>query len=196
MHPTPRLRGTVTAVATVLFLLAACAQAGAGGSAGASDDRRSTRPTHRHSPPAPDPATLLTVVRSGGLAGGTDQVTVRSEGTWRAERRGKPTRSGHLEAGVLERLRELLGGERYAALPERTFDRPSPDAYTYTFRTPAPEPGPGSDRERDADRGPGSPDRSSPSTDTGVRTVTADDASLREPLAEIVRLLRPAFTAR
>ncbi|MEU3185417.1 hypothetical protein ABZ707_14620 [Streptomyces sp. NPDC006923] len=87
------------------------------------------------SPPVVPPRmeTLVTVTRSGGLAGRHDSVVVHSDGSYTTLVKGRTGTSGRMTAGELAELRAALSASGIERLPRVLFDRPAPDAYLYAI---------------------------------------------------------------
>ncbi|MDX3852100.1 hypothetical protein [Streptomyces sp. AK02-01A] len=87
------------------------------------------------SPPVVPPRmeTLVTVTRSGGLAGRHDSVIVYSDGSYTTLVKGRTGTSGRMAAGELAELRAALSASGIERLPRVLFDRPAPDAFLYAI---------------------------------------------------------------
>jgi len=141
------MRSTPVAAAVLAVLLtplAGCAQAGgtsATPTSGAPTEGPTSAPTSApttESPtaagtePAGRPGVDVVLTRSGGFAGLDDTVTVTPDGRWTKVDRAGATRTGQLDAGDLDRLRQLTADRRLLA--EATATAPvstCADAFTY-----------------------------------------------------------------
>ncbi|GAB3075093.1 hypothetical protein GCM10027186_33820 [Micromonospora schwarzwaldensis] len=106
------------AVAAVLTPLAGCARADAPAPVGPAA--------------TPPPGVEVVLVRSGGIAGLSDTVTVRPDGHWTKTDRAGAARDGRLTDADLDRLRQLTADPRLAA--EAAVTVPATmcaDAFTY-----------------------------------------------------------------
>jgi hypothetical protein len=113
MRTTPVAAGLLAALLTPL---AGCAQSGT--------------PT-TDGPPATLPAAVV-LTKSGGIAGLSDTVTVRTDGHWTKVDRSGGSRTGQLAAADLQRLRQLTTDPRLPA--EAAATTPATmcaDAFTY-----------------------------------------------------------------
>lgn len=78
------------------------------------------------------PGVEVVLVRSGGIAGLTDTITVRPDGSWTKTDRAGTARDGRLAEPDLDRLRQLAADPRLAA--EATVTVPATmcaDAFSY-----------------------------------------------------------------
>lgn len=102
------------------LLLAGCADAGSGpGGGGAS--------------PTATSAPVVSLVRTGGFAGVTDQVTVAADGTWSATDRTGGRRTGRLSEQQRAELDRLAGDPALAREAGRV-PSPSNCADTYSYQ--------------------------------------------------------------
>jgi hypothetical protein len=111
-------------LAAVVVVLAAC-----GSGASGSTEKR----------PAPRPRTLVTLEKSGGIAGISQHVVVRRSG--RVVTSSRQARGGRAEVSHVgpRRLRGLRRAVRRASLPHRrtyTGSSPVADAFHYRLATP------------------------------------------------------------
>ncbi|MFD2766593.1 protealysin inhibitor emfourin [Micromonospora eburnea] len=142
---------TTAVLAALLSPLAGCAQAGetgttptstptggpvstsTGGPASTPTTAPSTEPTiAAGTGPAGRAGVDVVLTRSGGFAGLDDTVTVTPDGHWTKVDRAGATRSGQLDPGDLDRLRQLTADRRLLA--EATATDPvstCADAFTY-----------------------------------------------------------------
>ncbi|MFI5835365.1 hypothetical protein ACIA5A_16990 [Micromonospora sp. NPDC051300] len=88
-------------LAAALVPLAGCARADTPAPAGPATTRQ--------------PGVEVTLVTSGGIAGLTDTITVRPDGTWTKTDRAGTARDGRLAAPDLDRLRQLAADPRLLA---------------------------------------------------------------------------------
>jgi hypothetical protein len=86
------------------------------------------------SPPARTAHPLVTMVRSGGIAGLVDRVTVTRGGRVRVSHRGSPSEAFDLRPGQLTRLRAALDDARLPALKP---DYPAPGADMFEYAVTA-----------------------------------------------------------
>ncbi|WP_167667139.1 hypothetical protein [Micromonospora narathiwatensis] len=89
-------------------------------------------PTAAGTGPAGRPGVDVVLTKSGGFAGLDDTVTVTPDGRWTKVDRAGATRTGQLDAGDLDRLRQLTADRRLLA--EATATAPvstCADAFTY-----------------------------------------------------------------
>ncbi|WBC12771.1 hypothetical protein O7600_16435 [Micromonospora sp. WMMA1998] len=89
------------AVAALLIPLAGCARADA--------------PTSTLPQATPLPGVEVVLVKSGGIAGLTDTITVHADGTWTTTDRAGAEREGRLSEADLDRLRRLAADPRLTA---------------------------------------------------------------------------------
>lgn len=76
--------------------------------------------------------TLVTVQRTGGIAGLNDLIELDSTGSWTHTARGDQRRAGQLSAAQLDRLRTLAADPRLAAEAVRPSDQPGcADGFSY-----------------------------------------------------------------
>lgn len=82
---------------------------------------------------SPDRLTMLvTVQRTGGIAGLDDRIELDSTGKWTHTARGDQQRTGQLSAAQLDRLRGLAADPRLAAEAARPSDKPGcADGFSY-----------------------------------------------------------------
>jgi hypothetical protein len=116
----PRL---LALLAVPLILLAACGESGRTGPPIDPGWSASTSTT----PAGP----LVTVQRTGGLAGVRDTVTVDGAGTWRATRRDGRTTSGRLDPSALTTLRTLIEQASWPVEATTGPRHPCPDGFIY-----------------------------------------------------------------
>lgn len=88
-------------------------------------------------PPSPAPAATAQLVqfsRQGGLAGDSEQLSVRDDGAFTLNRlKPRPTlRTGTLTAAELTNLRQVLSAAGIPQLPKQETGGHTADAYTYT----------------------------------------------------------------
>jgi len=155
-----RPRGSATAAAlwcaTALLALAGCdggaadpPSAGGSASAGAptvseapasatptSASTSTPTPAETSKSPAPSRSAAneaVTLVRSGGLAGLAETITVQPDGRWKLGNGGSVERTGRLSAAQASRLQALVADPRLAAEAERGLSTTSRcnDAFTY-----------------------------------------------------------------
>ncbi|WBB74159.1 hypothetical protein O7602_00930 [Micromonospora sp. WMMD1128] len=91
------------AVAVILTPLAGCARAD------------TPAPVGPVATPAPAPGVNVTLVKSGGIVGLTDTITVRPDGSWTRTDRSGTARDGQLTEAELDRLRQLTADPRLTA---------------------------------------------------------------------------------
>jgi len=117
--------GLLVAIITVGVLAGACAQAQPGGTV--PTGVTGTGGTGGTGP-------WLTLLRTGGLAGVHDQVTVDASGHWTATDKAGRSRTGQLDQSTVDGLRALAADPRLAAQASRSAG-PSrcQDAFTYTL---------------------------------------------------------------
>ncbi|WP_141684524.1 protealysin inhibitor emfourin [Micromonospora sediminicola] len=89
------------AVAALLVPLAGCA--------------RTDAPTSTLPQATPLPGVEVVLVKSGGIAGLTDTITVHADGTWTTTDRAGAEREGRLAEADLDRLRQLAADPRLTA---------------------------------------------------------------------------------
>lgn len=84
----------------------------------------------------PGTATRVVLVRTGGIAGMRDTVTVEPDGRWTRADRAGGTRTGRLNTTDLSRLRQLLADPRLTAETTATAD-PGDCADAFAYRLTA-----------------------------------------------------------
>ncbi|MET7832913.1 hypothetical protein ABZS44_08800 [Micromonospora sediminicola] len=89
------------AVAALLIPLAGCA--------------RTDAPTSTLPQATPLPGVEVVLIKSGGIVGLTDTITVRADGTWTKTDRAGAERDGRLAEADLDRLRQLAADPRLTA---------------------------------------------------------------------------------
>ncbi|NJC68589.1 hypothetical protein HC031_02450 [Planosporangium thailandense] len=120
-------------VGLLLFTLAACAGTNGGRAPAADPTGSAVQPTNSASSPAA-PDTRVVVVRSGGLAGIRDTITVEPQGQWTRVDSAGNQHTGRLTDDDRNRLRALVGapGLRAEAGAAATTTR-CRDAYLYSL---------------------------------------------------------------
>ncbi|MFZ3472836.1 hypothetical protein ACODT3_12150 [Streptomyces sp. 4.24] len=107
-------------------------------------DTAGTGPAPGTSAPAPAPSpsppaaevTLVSVTRSGGLAGKNSTLIIKSDGSFlRLDAKAAVTGRDKLSAAALAKLRTALREADFARLPRISVpDQPVADGFTYAFR--------------------------------------------------------------
>ncbi|MFF1423081.1 hypothetical protein [Streptomyces sp. NPDC058280] len=107
----------------------------ASGTATAADPATSESPSQDPSQdlPASRGETLLTVTRTGGIAGRHDIVVVYADGTYTTLVKGRTTGSAKMRPAALTKLRDALAASGIERLPRVLYDRPAPDAFLYAI---------------------------------------------------------------
>lgn len=93
-------------------------------------------PATAGTPGTPATATRVVLVRTGGIAGMRDTVTVEPDGRWTRADRAGGTRTGRLNTTDLSRLRQLLADPRLTAETTATAD-PGDCADAFAYRLTA-----------------------------------------------------------
>ncbi|MFF1957771.1 hypothetical protein ACFVWX_12370 [Streptomyces sp. NPDC058220] len=107
------------------------ATAAPSGTATAPDPATSESPSQDL--PASRGETLLTVTRTGGIAGRHDIVVVYADGTYTTLVRGRTTGTAKMRPAALTKLRDALAASGIERLPRVLYDRPAPDAFLYAI---------------------------------------------------------------
>ncbi|MFF2773420.1 hypothetical protein ACFVU3_00790 [Streptomyces sp. NPDC058052] len=76
-------------------------------------------------------AVLVEVVVNGGIAGVTNQLVVREDGSWTVSSRDKESRTGRMTAAELAGLRAALEDPAYARVPGRPSGPTVADGFQY-----------------------------------------------------------------
>lgn len=129
----------IVKIVTVAGLLTGCSATGSGAPAPASGTPTGGTATATAGTATPGTTTTgtpaataspVTLTRSGGIAGGTETVTVAPDGRWTATGRTATARTGQLSPAELDRLHALAGSVPQGSGPRRP-DVRCADTYTY-----------------------------------------------------------------